>query len=109
MKKFLLIYHSQPMTAMAPTPDQVKAMMDAWMVWTTKCGAGMVDLGNPLAPHAHRITGQGAMDITSSESGYTMIQADDMTAAVKMLDGHPMMHQPGSSIVVHEVTPMPGM
>ncbi len=108
MKKFLLIYHSQPMTAM-PTPDQMKAMMDAWIVWNTKCGTGIVDLGNPLAPQAHRIATQGATDITSTESGYSMIQADDMAAAVKMLDGHPIMHQPGGSIVVHEVTPMPGM
>jgi len=111
MKKFLLIYHTESMPANmpAPTPEQMKTMMDTWMAWSGKLGTGIVDLGNPLNPSAQRISPQGTLSISSTETGYSMIQADDMASAVKMMEGHPLLHQPGATIVIHEVTPMPGM
>lgn len=108
MKKFIVIYHANEsaMEQMGKSsPEESKEGMKKWMDWAEKCGDGLVDMGSPL--------GNGWNMKSSSKSskgvvGYSILQAEDMDAAKKMLEGHPHMEwNEGCEIEVHECLPMP--
>jgi hypothetical protein len=109
MTKFMVLYRS-PASArdqMAnATPEQMKAGMDAWMQWAGKAGDAVVDLGAPLAPAAHE--GPGSSD-AGEISGYSIMQAGSAEALGAVLNRHPHLSMPGSSIDVLEMLSMPGM
>lgn len=109
MKKYIVIYHA-PMPAeenMQADPEDMKGVMDAWMAWGEKCGAGMVDMGNPLG-NGQVVTKNGTSPSTKDVVGYSILQAESMEEAVKMLEGHPHLDMPGGcSIEVHEEMPLP--
>lgn len=110
MKKYIVIYHAPKaaMENMPFDPDSMKEGMKLWMSWAQKCGDGLIDLGSPLGG------GQSLRKSGSSASkrevvGYSILQAESMDAAKKMLDGHPHLHMPdGCEIEVHESLPLPG-
>ncbi|HEY1942456.1 MAG TPA: hypothetical protein VGH40_10060 [Roseiarcus sp.] len=81
-----------------------KAMMDAWMAWFGKAGPSIVDGGAPLAS-ASKIIGNGK---TSGASGYSIITADSLDAAVNLTDNHPHLAH-GGGIEVLECVKIPGM
>lgn len=109
MAKFMILYRSSTTAReqMAnATPEQMKAGMDAWMAWAGKAGEAVVDLGAPLGSAGHVGAGaSGAADL----SGYSILQADSAQAIEAILDGHPHLEMPGSSIEVLEMLSMPGM
>ena len=109
MTKYLFTYHS-PMTPAeaAPTPEQSAAGMQAWMDWAGKVGDGMIDLGTPLAGGV-RVTASGTSESTAHVAGYTLIEADDLDAAVELAKVHPHLQMPSSAIEVHEAQAIPGM
>ena len=111
MAKFMILYRSSTTAReqMAnATPEQMKAGMDAWMVWAGKAGDAVVDLGAPLAHASHVGSGPsaaGGEDI----AGYSILQADSAEAVSGVLEGHPHLGMPGNSIEVLELLNMPGM
>ena len=109
MAKFMIMYRSTTSARdqMAnATPEQMKAGMDAWMVWAGKAGEAVVDLGAPLAFASHA---GGAASGTDDVTGYSILQADSAAAVTSVLDGHPHLEMPGNSIDILELLPMPGM
>jgi hypothetical protein len=108
MTKFMVLYRSSTSARdqmASATPEQMKAGMEAWMLWAGKAGEAVVDLGAPLAPAAHVGPGSDAGEI----SGYSIMQADSAGALGGVLDGHPHLSMPGNSIEVLEMLSMPGM
>jgi hypothetical protein len=108
MAKYMILYRA-PMSArdqMAnATPEQMKAGMDAWMAWAGKAGDAVVDLGTPLAPSTHvGATAASGEDVC----GYSILQAASAQDITNLLDGHPHLEMPGSSIDVVEMLSMPG-
>ena len=81
-----------------------KAMMDAWMAYFGKIGPSIVDGGAPFAPGA-KLLGKGG---PSHATGYTIVNADSLEAAVKLTDGHPHIAH-GGGVEVFECVKMPGM
>jgi hypothetical protein len=71
------------------------------MQWAGKAGDAIVDPGAPLAA-----AGSSA---ASEVSGHSIMQADSAEALGAVLEGHPRLHMPGTSIEVLEMLPMPGM
>ncbi len=112
MTKFMFIYHAPQAPADAPPPDpeQMQAVMQAWMAWSEKVGAGLVDFGNPLGGGV-RVAADGATSSSEREvSGYSVLEADDLDAALAFAKDHPHLTMPGGcEIEVHEVQPIPGM
>lgn len=108
MKQFLVIYHAPAADAnMQPDPEEMKKVMGAWKEWMEKCGEGMVDMGNP-AGNGMRVTKDGTSPSDKEVAGYSMLQAESMEEAVKLLDGHPHLDMPGGcNIEIHEVMPIP--
>jgi hypothetical protein len=109
MKKYLVLYRA-PVSAreqMAKgTPEQQKAGMEAWMAWAKRAGSAIVEMGSPLGDTATLGGAAGAGHI----GGFSILQADSLSGAKKVLDGHPHLSgMPGASIEVLEYLPIPGM
>lgn len=112
MSKFVFIYHSPSMPDdSAPTdPDAMNAMMAEWEQWGQKVGSGLVDFETPLANGMRVSPGRKVSPSEREVSGYTIIEADSMEAAVELAHIHPHLNMPGGcEIEVHECLPIPGM
>ena len=110
MKKFIVTYHA-PADFMAQSknvpPEEMKKGMEAWMVWAKKCGAGLVDMGSPLSG-GEKVSKSGSTPSQREVVGYSVLQADDLSGAKKLLEGHPHLEWADScEIEVHESMPMP--
>lgn len=102
MANFVFLYHGGEMPE---GEDAQKKMMDAWMAWFGQLGDSMVDGGNPIAPGAKKISGEGAVsDAGSDVTGYTVIKADSMAEAVEKAKSCPI--GAGASMTVHETVQM---
>jgi hypothetical protein len=107
MKKFLVLYRSSvsAMDQMASaTPEQRNAEMNKWMAWGAAAGPALVDWGAPLGDSAV-LRGAKAPGFVG---GYSIVQADSLDAAKRLLDEHPHFGAPGASIELLEILPMPG-
>src|SRR5438128_8337611 len=111
MTKYLVLY-SSPMSAAemmaSSSPEERQAGMDAWMAWAQRTGNALADFGMPLGSSVHIEDGSSAPG-SAEVSGYSIVEADSLDAAAKMLEDHPHLHTPGGAIDVHEFLPMPGM
>jgi hypothetical protein len=112
MAKFMVIYHA-PVAAteqMAKaTPEEMAEGMKPWMDWAERCGSALVDMGSPLGG-GQTVTKSGTQPSDKQVAGYSVLEAPDMAAAVKLLQGHPHLDWvDGCEIEVHEAMPMPGM
>lgn len=111
MSKYVFVYHA-PMTpadAAPPSPEQMEAVMGEWNAWAGKVGEGMVDFGTPLAGGV-RVTPAGTEPSTREVAGYSIIEANDLDAALELAKSHPHLNMPGGcEIEVHEAQAVPGM
>ena len=88
MAKFLLVTRGGTMPESA---DEGARVMQAWMDWFTAIGASIVDPGSPISQvrvvAADRSVRPGdAQSIT----GYTVVEAADIDAAVALAKGAPL-------------------
>jgi hypothetical protein len=78
--------------------------MKAWTEWMGELGDGLKDGGNPFTPEAKTIATDGSVSdgaVGTSATGYSIIKADSLDAAVKMAQGCPVL-QGGARISVYE-------
>jgi hypothetical protein len=111
MAKFLFIYHAPttPADAQPSDPAEMEKVMGEWMAWGGRVGDGMVDFGTPLA-NGVQVTPEGTSPSTREVVGYTLLEANDMDAAIALAQAHPHLNMPGGcTIEVHEALPVPGM
>jgi len=90
------------------TPEQLQAGMAAWMAWHDKVGPENIDFGLPLQPRVHVASDGTASESTSDLSGYSVLTADSVDAAVALVADHPHLAWRGGSIEILELLPMPG-
>jgi hypothetical protein len=91
MKKYVVLY-TAPIEAsqqmqQVPPEEQAKEM-ETWMQWAQRCGDKLVDLGSPLAG-GQKLSPSGSSDSNLNIAGYSILQADNMDEAKKLLQGHP--------------------
>jgi len=107
MKKFILLYKgpATPMDQM--TEEQTKQSMAGWQAWAQKVGSALVDMGAPMAD-GHAVAGDGSTASASDLNGYSVVQAEDMDAALALLDGHPFLSDKTAtfSVEVFELVPI---
>ena len=102
MEKFLLVYYGG---AMETDPKKAKASMDAWMKWFKDMGKAVVDMGNPTMP-GKTVSATGVKAVTGDAiTGYSIIQAADMDAAVAQAKKSPQITS-GGKIAVYTIQPM---
>lgn len=103
MAKFVLTY-----TGGGPMPDSAEdreKIMTAWMGWFGGLGAAVADGGNPFGG-ASTVTAGGVSDGSASgTTGYSVLEAADLSAAVEMAKGCPILAA-GGAVEVHEALDM---
>jgi hypothetical protein len=83
MKKFVFLYQGWG--------ENNADTMQAWGDWFALVGEQMVDSGNPFGA-GRLVTPAGTSDLSGDDAitGYSIVSAADLDAAVKLLDGCPM-------------------
>jgi hypothetical protein len=112
MKKFLVLYKAPTSSfeqMKKATPEQQKAGMDAWMAWSKKGAASIVDMGGPLGKSL-RVSKDGTASPSSNDlGGFSILQAESKEALAVTLKGHPHFMTPDGTIEVVELMAIPGM
>lgn len=98
MPKFMFIYRESPNPAPEMSPEEMQQVMQVWMSWIEdgmKAG-WMLDGGDALLPDSKTVAADGSVtDGPFAESkelvgGFSMVQAADMDAAIKLTANCPM-------------------
>jgi hypothetical protein len=99
MANYLLTYHGG--SGMPEGQEAQAQAMEAWNAWFGQLGDSLVDGGNPTS-RAVAISPDGStMDATSAPTGYSIIKAADIDAAVAASKGCPVLAG-GAVVVVSE-------
>jgi hypothetical protein len=103
MANFLLLYTGGT-SGMTASEAEQKAIIQAWTDWYTGMGAAVVDPGNPFSPMAKSISSDGKVSdggVGVLATGYTLIKAGSLDAAVAMAKGCPHL-KAGGQVSVYE-------
>ena len=102
MPKYLLAYHGG---GMPESKAEQEAAMAAWGAWFGSLGDAIVDAGNPtgasrtLAADGSASDGGGPNPV----SGYTLVSATDLNAAVSLAKGCPLLASGGTIGGAHTI------
>lgn len=103
MSKYVLTYSGGG--GMAATPEELAKSMNEWNAWFGTMGADLVDVGNPFGP-GKAITADGSVsDATGGLSGYSVVTAAGLDAAVAVAKGCPVLSS-GGALEVYEAIDM---
>jgi len=97
MANYLLLYHGGG----RPESEAEQAkVMDAWGKWMGMLGSGLVDGGNPTS-QAKTVDGAGAISDTPGDfvTGYSIISADSLEAALEYAKACPIFQGPNPAKV----------
>ena len=88
MARFLLVTRGG---SMPESPEEGARVMQAWTDWFTKLGDAIVDLGSPVS-QMRTVAADGSVGSGDGHpiTGYTVVQADDLEAAVGLAKGAPL-------------------
>ena len=90
--------------------EKMKEVMSKWSAWFGANKGNVVDSGNPFGPNGMSITTDGAKSIAPDmwpAKGYTIMNATDMDAAVKIAQKCPVLEEGNNAAVrVYEAMPM---
>jgi hypothetical protein len=98
--KYVLVYRGG---SMAETEEAQQAAMAAWGAWFGSLGDAVVDGGAPFG--ASGAVGGGAA--STGLTGYSILQASDLDAAVKLGEGCPILAD-GGTVEVYEAIDVGG-
>lgn len=105
MSKFVLLYTGG---GMAESEEEQAAVMGAWGAWYEGQGAAIVDGGNPFSA-SKSMAGNGKVSDgpvgSPPATGYTIIAADSLDAAMAKVQSHPHL-QHGGQVSVFETFEM---
>jgi hypothetical protein len=104
MANFVLVYTGG---GMPPTEAERGKVMEAWGAWFGRLGESVVDMGNPFASRVKSIDSTGAehdSPVGTQATGYSIIKADSLEAAVDLAKGCPVLKS-GAKITVYEISP----
>lgn len=90
MKKFILLY-SGPATQPEPmTEEQGKTSDSVRQSWIEKVGKALVDVGAPMTA-GKAVVDDGSVTQASDLNGYSIIEAENMDEALKLVEGNPFL------------------
>jgi hypothetical protein len=105
MTNYVLLYTGGG--GMGASEEEVAAIMADWGAWYGKIGEAVVDGGNPFSASMHvNADGVNSGAATTPEvTGYTIISAESLDAAVDAVKDHPHIKH-GGQVTVHETFQM---
>ena len=103
MARFLVTYHGGGMPADETARRQA---MEAFGAWASRTGKALVDPGAPLGPAKTVSSGSVTEGPASGPpGGYSVIEADDIEAAVALVRDHPFVARGGALQVTAAIAP----
>lgn len=89
MPKYIFAYHGGKMPE---TQEEGARVMAAWTSWYEQMGSAVADGGAPVGP-SKTVSSSGVSDDGGANpvSGYTLVNADNMDAALEMAKGCPIL------------------
>ncbi|MGR4000398.1 MAG: YciI family protein [Alphaproteobacteria bacterium] len=106
MPEFIVTYHggSKP-----ETPEEGAKMMAEWKAWSASLGSSLTNPGTPVGI-TKVVTAGGASASRSPNPpmGFSMVEADNLDAAVELVKGCPHLRGEGT-MEVSEMMQMPDM
>jgi hypothetical protein len=104
MTQFIFAYHGGKSPE---TPEEGEKVMAAWGAWFEGLGQAIVQPGAPLGL-SKTVSGSGVVDDGGANpvSGYSVVNAATMDAAVAMAKGCPMVVDGSGSVEVAELLEM---
>ena len=108
MAQFMMVYKGEATDMADMTPEQGQSIMEAWGMWMGKVGSALVDVGSPFGPSSS-IVDDGTSGTAQAASGYSIIEAGDMSGARALADGHPFLSEGKGdyAIDIFEMMPAP--
>ena len=88
MANFIIIYHAA--VNHPSSPEEGKAHQAKWMDWIKELGDAMVNPGTPLGK-SMIVSSEGVSETDSGLTGYTVVEAPDLDAAVEIAKGCPYL------------------
>lgn len=104
MPEFVFAYHGGAKPA---TPEEGQKAMAAWTAWFASLGAAVVDGGRPVG-QSHTVSAKGIVHDGGANplSGYSIVKANTLDAAIAMARGCPMVVDGTGSVEVAEAMEM---
>ncbi len=108
MSRYMMVYKGEATDMADMTPDQMEGVRQKWEDWMGGVGAALADIGAPFGPNASLVD-DGSSGTAVSLNGYSIVEADDMAAAVALADGHPFLSEGSGNfaIDIYELMPVP--
>jgi hypothetical protein len=108
MSKYVFLYHGPATPPEEFTPEQSAEMMRAWGEWMGRVGSSLVDGGAPFGART-AISDDGSTGAPSDQSGYSILEAENLEAAKSLTKGHPFLSEGKGrfSIEIFELAPVP--
>ena len=110
MKKFILLYSGQVTPPEIKSKEQGEASDSVRQSWIEKLGKALIDVGAPMTG-GKAVVDDGSIVQASDLNGYSLIEAENMDEALKLIDGNPfLMDKTGKfKIEVFELMPVSGV
>jgi hypothetical protein len=104
----MMIYKGEATDMADMTEEEGAAVMAKWGAWMEKVGPALTDIGTPFGPGAS-ISDDGSTGAASATTGYSIVEAADLSAAQGLADGHPYLSEGKGNyaIDVFELMPVP--
>ena len=87
------------------TPEQRKEGMEEWNTWMKDNAAIFADMGGPTGKNM-QLSPDGSKQISNDIGGYSIVQAESVEEAAKLLASNPHFKMPGATIDLAEIVSM---
>ena len=110
MPKYMMLYKGEATDLADLSEEQAQEVGAKWGSWIESVGAGLSDVGTPFGPGASLVD-DGSTGMTIDLSGYSIVEADDLSSARALADGHPYLSDGAGdfAIDIFEMMPVPEM
>jgi hypothetical protein len=108
MAKFIILYNGEATDMSDMSPEQMESVRQKWEEWMGNLGDALLDVGTPLA-NGTAIVDNGSDGEATALSGYSIIEADNMEGARKLVANHPFLSDDDGlfKVEIHEMMPVP--
>ena len=105
-KKFILLYVGSVVKPEMITDEQAEASDSVRTSWIENIGDALIDVGARMTK-GKALVDDGSITEAANINGYTIIQAENIDEALKLIDGNPfLMDKTGDfRVEVFELTP----
>lgn len=108
MAKYMMIYRGEATDLSQMSDEEAGAVLGKWESWMAKVGPALSDIGSPFGGGIS-VVDDGSSGQALKLSGYSIIEAADLSEAGGLADGHPFLSQGlgDYSIDLFELLPVP--